>query len=164
MNKNRFDQELRNVVDTGKIIYGTKNVKKDCLINDPKMLVISNTLSEYYKDQLFYYAKLLNIKIIEYPEGSEELGSICGKPFSISALAIEDYGKSSIVDVVESKGEVKKEKGKVLAKRKKLEYKKKKKQFKEQKKIKEKELKKEKEERPIAEDEIYKNILKIKKK
>lgn len=169
MNWVKLNQELRNTVETGKIIYGAEQVKKTCLIGEPKLLIISSTINKQYYDLFKHYTKLLNIMLIEHPEGSTELGSICGKPFGISVLAITDEGKSSIFKVIEdSKTETKEEK-KVVAKKVKKEEKKKEKEVKEKKKQAKETLEKVKtekveEEVPITEDKLFKDIIKIKKK
>jgi len=186
MNWTAFNQELRNTIDTGKIIYGTNKSKKECLIGEPKLLIISSTIDKNDRDLFLYYVKLLNIPLIEYPEGSIELGSVCGKPFGISIIAVLDSGKSSIFEVINQKESDKKEDTKVLAKRQKKEEKKEAKKTKEKKKAeadtdyseeelntkkrtsrKPKEVKEkdeEKEEVPIMEDKMFKDIIKIKKK
>jgi len=46
MNWTRFNQELRNTIDTGKIIYGSNKAKKECLIGEPKLIIISSTINK----------------------------------------------------------------------------------------------------------------------
>jgi len=165
MDWSKFNTQLRNTVDTGKIIIGTKETFKECLIGDPKFLVVSSTIRLIDKKQFEHYAKLLNIRIVQYPENGFELGSVCGKPFNISVLAIKDFGQSSLLDVLDSKDEVV---SKVSSKIKVKAEKKAKKENIEKEKAKVKKLKeirqKEEEEKPIMEDEALKGILKIKKK
>jgi large subunit ribosomal protein L30e len=179
MNWTKFNQELRNTIDTGKLIYGTNESKKECLIGEPKLLVVSSTMDHKDKELFSYYAKLLDIRLIEYPEGSIELGSVCGKPFGISVIVILNEGKSSIFEVIDEKDSDKKENVKVVAKRQKKEEKKEAKKSRERSvkatesdysfeeidgKRKPKKVKEEKEEVPIMEDKMFKDIIKIKKK
>ena len=166
---NKFNQELRNVIDTGKIIYGTNEIKKECFVGEPKLLILSNTIDKNKKQEFLYYAKLLNIDAIEYPENSLELGSVCAKPFSISVVAVIDFGKSSIIDVINAKDSDTKENKKVIAKRVKKEEKTLKKQAKQvkieqTKKVKATDEQIEDKEVPITEDKFFKDIIKIKKK
>ncbi len=186
MNWTKFNQELRNTIDTGKIIYGANQAKKECLVGEPKLIIVSSTIDSQDKDLFSYYAKLLGIKVIEYPEGSIELGSVCGKPFGISIITILNEGKSSIFEVIEEKDSDKKESVKVTAKKAKKEEKKEAKKTREKKKAESdtdysedelntkkrtsrkpkeaKEKDEEKEEVPIMEDKMFKDIIKIKKK
>lgn len=183
MNWTRFNQELRNTIDTGKIICGSNQAKKECLIGEPKLIIVSSTISKMDEDLFKHYTKLLNIPLIEYPEGSTELGSVCGKPFAISIIAIVDEGKSSILEVINEKDTGKKEDKKIIAKRAKKEEKKARKEKKSKKdtdadysedelklkkkaakgtKVKTEETKED--EIPILEDKMFKDIIKIKKK
>jgi large subunit ribosomal protein L30e len=92
MDINRFNTQLRIAVDTGKVIYGTKETIKECLVGEPKLLIVSKTVKNTVKKQLAHYAKLLNIRFVEYPDKGSELGSVCGKPFNISVISIKDFG------------------------------------------------------------------------
>jgi len=166
---NKFNQELRNVIDTGKLIYGTNTIKKECFVGEPKLLVLSNTIDKKKKQEFLYYAKLLGIKAIEYPENSLELGSVCAKPFSMAIVAVVDFGKSSIMEVIEAKDSDTKENKKVIAKRVKKEEKNLKKKAKaakieHTKKAKAADEIVEDKEVPITEDKFFKDIIKIKKK
>ncbi len=160
MDWNLFEQELRNVIETGEIVSGTNNVEKELLIGDPKLLIISKTVDKRYKDLFLYYSDILNIRTVEYIEKSKDLGSVCGKPFGVSALIVKDFGKSMLLEALDSKKTKAKVNAKTIAKKKKQE--KKDKILK--KKLKEKEELKQKEEAPIEEDEFFKDVIKIKKK
>ena len=192
MNWTRFNQELRNTIDTGKIIYGANQAKKECLIGDPKLIIVSSTIDKHNKELFSHYAKLLGITMIEYPEGSVELGSVCGKPFNMAIIVVIDQGKSSIFEVINEKDSDKKEDVKVIAKRQKkvdkktaksekakskkdgdedfseeeLSSKKKRDEKKAVRgaKVKESKEVKEEDEVPILEDKMFKDIIKIKKK
>jgi large subunit ribosomal protein L30e len=193
MNWTKFNQELRNTLDTGKIIYGTNQAKKECLIGEPKLIIVSSTIAKPDNELFKHYAKLLKTPLIEYPEGSLELGSVCGKPFAISIIIVIDEGKSSILEVINDKDSDKKEDKKLIAKKAKKEEKKTAKKDKNAKKdedgdYSEEELKskkkrdekkavrgtkvkeekdkepKEEDEVPILEDKMFKDIIKIKKK
>jgi len=192
MNWTKFNQELRNTIDTGKIIYGTNQAKKECLVGEPKLIIVSSTISKADNELFGYYAKLIKTPIIEYPEGSIELGSVCGKPFAISIIIVIDQGKSSILEVINEKDSDKKEDKKLIAKKAKKEEKRTAKKEKKSKKDEdkdysedelkskkkrdekkaargtkvksEKEEAKEEDEVPILEDKMFKDIIKIKKK
>jgi large subunit ribosomal protein L30e len=164
MDWNRFNAQLRSAVDTGKVVYGTKETLRECLMGEPKIIIVSKTIKNIIKKQIEHYSKLLNVIFIEYPENGFELGSVCGKPFNVSALVVTNLGQSSIIDVINLK-EVKEEKvTKVKIKAEKRAVKEEKKAEKTKAK-KLKEMKKEEEDqKSIKEDEALKGILKIKKK
>jgi hypothetical protein len=133
-------------------------------VGEPKIIIVSKTIKNIIKKQIEHYSKLLNVIFIEYPENGFELGSVCGKPFNVSALVVTNLGQSSIIDVINLK-EVKEEKvTKVKIKAEKRAVKEEKKAEKTKAK-KLKEMKKEEEDqKSIKEDEALKGILKIKKK
>ena len=45
-------------------------------------------------------AKISDIKVVEFDGDSMQLGAVCGKPFSVSALSIIEQGNSSILDEI----------------------------------------------------------------
>ncbi|RLG95322.1 50S ribosomal protein L30e, partial [Candidatus Bathyarchaeota archaeon] len=49
---------------------------------------------------LEYYCKLSGIPLIVYDGTSLELGAVCGKPFTVSAMTIREPGDSDIMKVV----------------------------------------------------------------
>lgn len=177
MNWVKFNQELRNTIETGKIICGSSQSKKECLVGNPKLLIISSTIDGHNKELFSYYTRLLDVPLVEYPESSVELGSLCGKPFAISVITVTDEGKSSLFDVLKEK-ESSKAKGqqKAVAKKakkdEKKEIKKKKadtqemegKPFTKASRKTKEPKEEEKEEVPITEDTMFKDIIKIKKK
>ncbi len=155
-----IEQELKNVIDTGKIIYGTNNVEKEMLIGEPKLLIISDTIEKRYEQLFLYYADILDIRVVKYPDRSKELGSVCGKPFGVSALVVNDFGRSNLLESLDKK----KTENKENKKAKKKQIKKEEKNKQKIKKIKAKEEIEKKEETPIEEDEFFKDVVKIKKK
>ena len=165
MNVSKFNQQLRNAVDTGKVIYGTKKTIKEALIGEPKIIIVSNNIENIKKKQLEYYSKLLDIKFIEYPENGFELGSVCGKPFNISALTVKDLGEADIDEAFKKETETK-ENSRVKAKREKKQKKQEQKQKKQetQEKVKNEYVDKKKQEQEQKEDKLLKDIVKIKKK
>jgi len=163
MDWNRFNTQLRSSVDTGKVIYGTKETIRECLVGDPKLVIVSKTIKNITKKQIEHYANLLGIKFVEYPENGFELGSVCGKPFNVSSIVIKDLGQSSIFDVINLKEVVETKVTKATLKAEKRAIKEEKKSEKTKAK-KLKEIKKEEEETSIKEDAALKGILKIKKK
>jgi len=45
-----------------------------------------------------HMCNIAGIKLIKFNENSLELGTICGKPYSVNALAIIDQGNSNILN------------------------------------------------------------------
>jgi len=95
------DKALRITIKSGKIIIGSKRTLEDTKKGRAKLIILaSNTPSEISQD-VEYYAKLGRVPIYVYPGSSWDLGSVCGKPFMVSTLAITDPGDSDILKLAE---------------------------------------------------------------
>lgn len=93
------NKEIRRAVDTGKVSFGYKTCQKNLLQGEGEMIIISNNLPKNDREVLQHLAKVEGKKFLEYPENGLTLGSVCGKPFVVSAMIIIDAGKSSILDL-----------------------------------------------------------------
>lgn len=96
-----IENELRVVLRTGKVVIGSKQTIKLIKTGKAKLVVIASNTPPQIKKDVKYYAKLSGIHVYEYEGTNMELGAICGKPFSVAALAIVDPGESSILSLVE---------------------------------------------------------------
>ena len=84
---------LRNVQETGRVSIGFKETMKTLKKGQVKLVIVSkNCPTEHLKD-----VRKHKVPIYTYNGNNAELGAACGKPFSISALAIIDGGKSDIL-------------------------------------------------------------------
>lgn len=83
--------ELRVAVDTGRVVFGTRQTRKALEGGQARMVIIArNCPDEYLRGQS-------QAPLREFPGSNLELGTVCGQPFSVSALAVLDPGKSSIL-------------------------------------------------------------------
>jgi large subunit ribosomal protein L30e len=98
-----LNKAIRLVVDTGKIELGSDKAKKIALLGGAKLIVLANNLPKTTLRDLTHYAKLSSIPILEFRGTSLELGTVCGKPFPVSALTIMDEGNSQILKAISEK-------------------------------------------------------------
>ena len=96
-------KEIRRVVDTGKVAFGTKACKKSLARGEGEMIIISANMPKNDKETLKHLATVEGKKVLEIEETGHVLGSICGKPFVISAMIVLDKGKSNILEAVPEK-------------------------------------------------------------
>lgn len=86
-----ISRALKAAISTGKVEFGIDQTQKAVKSGKAQMIVISsNCPSE----------ELVNnkdVKVHVYDGNNMELGAMCGKPFSVSALAIIDKGTSNIL-------------------------------------------------------------------
>lgn len=82
---------LKAAIATGEVVFGTEQTEKAVKDKKAQMVIIAkNCPSEALKGDL-------GVKTHTYDGNNMELGALCGKPFSVSALAIIDKGTSNIL-------------------------------------------------------------------
>ncbi|MFH1663438.1 MAG: 50S ribosomal protein L30e [archaeon] len=90
--------EIRRAVETGKVSFGEKTAEKNILKGNGELIIISSNAKKLLKERLEHYAKLSEIPFFEFKGTSVELGSVCGKPFPVSAMTVLSKGKSKILE------------------------------------------------------------------
>ncbi len=88
--------KINNVMKTGKSVIGVNQVVETLLTNNPKLIILSSNCPDNKKEDIIYYSKLVQVLVKSVKEDGIELGSICGKPFPVSAIGILDEGDSDI--------------------------------------------------------------------
>jgi len=95
-----IDLELRLALSTGKTQLGSKVAMRELRKGRAKLVIISNNCPVEARRTIENYGKLSQIPIMEHPKDSVDLGMLCGKPFPVSAVIINDPGDSRILDLV----------------------------------------------------------------
>lgn len=94
------DRGIRVAVDTGDVILGSEKSVQSLKLGKGQLVVIAaNSPKEILKD-VEYYSKLSEILVYIYDGTSVELGSVCGKPFTVATLVINDPGDSTILEII----------------------------------------------------------------
>lgn len=96
-----INRSLRLVVDTGKVQLGTDRSLKTALLGQAKLVVVSRNMSKDHRRDLEHYCRLGAVPVLEFAGTSIELGTVCGKPFPVSALSVLEEGQSDILQAVE---------------------------------------------------------------
>ncbi|MFH1307163.1 MAG: 50S ribosomal protein L30e [Candidatus Micrarchaeota archaeon] len=98
-----ISKAIRMCVDTGKTEFGIKGAIKHSLLGQGKLIIaVTNTPADEMAD-LQKYCSLSNLPLYIYGGTSLDLGSLCGKPFPISALWVSKAGDSPILEIVKKK-------------------------------------------------------------
>ncbi|ASJ04190.1 50S ribosomal protein L30e [Thermococcus barossii] len=92
-----FAFELRKAEETGKIIMGARKAIQYAKMGGAKMLIVAKNARPDIKEDIEYYAKLSGIPVYEFEGTSVELGTLLGRPHTVSALAVIDPGESKIL-------------------------------------------------------------------
>lgn len=94
---------IRMCVDSGKAEFGERSVRSHSLLGRAKMVVVSSNCPPRLLSDIGHYCRLSGIALVRFGGDSRELGSVCGKPFVISSLAVLEAGNSSIMDFAPKK-------------------------------------------------------------
>jgi large subunit ribosomal protein L30e len=82
---------LRTALSTGKVVIGTKQTLDAVKTGKAQVVVVSSNCSRQTMQELE------GASVIKYTGSGVDLGVACGKPFSITALAVIDPGESEIL-------------------------------------------------------------------
>jgi len=81
-----WSKVLLNVMKSGNVIIGSRRTLKALKKGEVKLVVLASNCPDEVKKAVAEYG----VKIVEFPGMGVDLGTLCGKPFSVAALAILD--------------------------------------------------------------------------
>ena len=81
-------QELKQALDTDKVIIGTDRTIKGLKQGNVVKIFLSENVAENVKDDIEHYASLSKVEVVHLPFPNDELGTVCKKLFSISVVGI----------------------------------------------------------------------------
>ena len=96
-----IERGIRVAVDTGKVILGSKKSIQAIKLGKGELVVIAANAPKTLKDDVETYSKLSEIPVYTFDGSSVELGSICGKPFTVAVLVVQEPGDSNILTIKE---------------------------------------------------------------
>ena len=80
---------IKEKIKQDKIIIGYKTVIKSLKSDKPELVVVAVNTPKDKKKMVELNAKISKVQVKEYPKDNVNLGLLCGKPFSVSVLAIK---------------------------------------------------------------------------
>jgi len=95
-----FEDELKMLLKTGKVMFGSKKAIKAAMLGKAKMIIIAENVPPNIRRDIEHYAKLSGIPIYVFKGTSVDLGTLCGRPHVIAAITVLDPGDSNIMDLV----------------------------------------------------------------
>lgn len=90
--------DIRIAVDSGKVAMGMNSVMSSIHSNKAKLIVMAKRGEKSSGYDILHLSNVTKTDVVVFEGDSVELGAICGKPFSISALAIVEAGNSHILE------------------------------------------------------------------
>ncbi|MEM3227332.1 MAG: 50S ribosomal protein L30e [Candidatus Micrarchaeaceae archaeon] len=89
--------DIRLAVDSGEVAVGANSVIASVNNGSSKLVVLAESGEKELHAEIRHLANLAGLKIVIFKGNPVELGAVCGKPFSVSAVSIIDPGNSSIL-------------------------------------------------------------------
>lgn len=83
------EDDLKLAMNNNNVIIGSREVIKKLKLEEVKAVFISTNCPESLKKDIKRYSNLSKAKLEELNKTGKEIGIFCGKPFSISTVAIK---------------------------------------------------------------------------
>lgn len=96
-----IERGIRVAVDTGKVILGSNKTIQAIKLGNGELVILAANAPKTLKDDVETYARLSDIPVYTFEGSSVELGSICGKPFTVTTLIVQEPGDSNILELKE---------------------------------------------------------------
>jgi large subunit ribosomal protein L30e len=93
-----LNNDLRLVIDTGKVTFGSREVSRAITAAKAKAVIVAAKGNKEIVSDLLHVCKIAGVRTISFNGNTLELGTLCGKPHSVNALAIIEPGNSGILN------------------------------------------------------------------
>jgi large subunit ribosomal protein L30e len=94
------DRGIRVAVDTGSVTLGSEKSIQALKIGNGKLVIIAENCPREIREDVLHYSELSDIPVYTFEGTSMDLGSVCGKPFTVATLIVEDPGDSTILELM----------------------------------------------------------------
>lgn len=96
-----IDRELRLALSTGRVYIGSKESIQEMRRGRSKLTILSSNCPEKFKGKIINQGKICEIPVIIHAKDSLDLGVVCGKPYPVSVISINNPGDSKILEISE---------------------------------------------------------------
>ena len=93
-----LNNEIRLVIDTGKVVFGGREVMRTVSDSSAKAVVVAANGRKETIDDILHMCSISGIRVIKFEGNSVDLGALCGRPFAVNALTILEPGNSGILN------------------------------------------------------------------
>ncbi len=90
--------DIRIALESGKVEIGINSVMSSMHHNTAKLVVMARGGKASFIEDIKHLSTVTGIEVTVFEGNSMELGALCGKPYSISSLAILEPGNSHILE------------------------------------------------------------------
>lgn len=102
-----FNRQIAIALKTGKIELGSRSAASAAKLGRAKLIILSSNCPE--KETIVRDAQGSGVPTHIYKGTSMDLGSVCGKPFIVSAVIVMEPGDSEILRLAEREDAVSKD-------------------------------------------------------
>ena len=86
-------------INTGRFHLGSKVALREIRRGRALMAILSSNCPEEVRESIENHGKLSRIPVLRHQKDSLDLGVLCGKPFPVSTIVINDPGDSKILEL-----------------------------------------------------------------
>lgn len=94
------ERGIRVAVDTGNVTLGSSKTIQALKLGKGKLVIIAENCPKEVTEDVMQYSKLSKIPVYTFQGTSVDLGSVCGKPFTVATMMVNDPGDSTILEIV----------------------------------------------------------------
>ena len=98
-----INKEIRQAVDTGKVILGTDKSLRVIKLGQAKLVIVTSNCPSGVLTDIKRYSGLANTPVHIFEGDSAKLGVACGKTFLVSVLTVFEPGASNILNLGETR-------------------------------------------------------------
>ena len=93
-----MNSDLRMAVDSGEVVLGIEETTRAINVSSAKLVIVSAVGNEATVSDLVHICGIAGVKLLKFAGNSMDLGAVCGKPYSVSSLAVISAGNSKILE------------------------------------------------------------------
>ncbi len=93
-------KSIQIAVKTGKTILGANESIKAVKHGDAKLVILAANTPSTIRNDIIHYSKLSKVPTLEFEGSSLDLGFICGKPFLVSVVSVQEPGDSDLLNLL----------------------------------------------------------------
>lgn len=86
-------------ISTGQVHLGSKVAVREMRRGRAKISILSSNCPEETRENIENLGRISDVPVLRHSKDSLDLGVLCGKPFPVSAIVINDPGDSKILDM-----------------------------------------------------------------
>ena len=90
-----FTRQIKLAISSGKLLFGQRQTKDACANGTAKLIIFAANCPRNYIEEMS--ATHPEVTMHQTMNVNRELGTVCGKPFSVSTICILDAGESDLL-------------------------------------------------------------------